>query len=94
MFILNLQKKKTAAKNITPIQEFANKNNLKVRHPDHLDNDEEFDFFKGLRPNLVVVVAYGKIIPKRFLNIKNLKFINVHASLLPRWRAQHLFKEQ
>ena len=74
-------------KNITPIQEFANKYNLKVRHPDHLDNDEEFNFFKKLRPDLVVVVAYGKIIPKRFLNIENLKFINVHASLLPRWRG-------
>ena len=74
-------------KNTTPIHEFANKNNLKVRHPDHLDNDEELNFFKKLRPDIVVVVAYGKIIPKRFLNIENIKFINVHASLLPRWRG-------
>ena len=70
------------------------KNNLKVRHPDHLDNDEELNFFKKLRPDLVVVVAYGKIIPKRFLNIENIKFINVHASLCLGGGAQHLFKEQ
>ena len=34
-----------------------------------------------------MVVAYGKILPPKFLNIKNIKFINVHASLLPKWRG-------
>ena len=36
---------------------------------------------------MVVVVAYGKIIPKNMLNLKNIKFINIHASLLPKWRG-------
>ena len=40
-----------------------------------------------MKPDVVVVVAYGKIIPSNFLDIKNIRFINVHASLLPRWRG-------
>ena len=42
---------------------------------------------KKLKPDLVVVVAYGKILPEKLLNIKNLIFLNVHASLLPKWRG-------
>ena len=41
----------------------------------------------SIKPDLVVVVAFGKIIPKRFLNIPKFGFINVHASLLPKWRG-------
>ena len=39
------------------------------------------------KPDIVIVVAYGKIIPAKFLNIENVKFINIHASLLPKWRG-------
>ncbi len=42
---------------------------------------------KNLKPDIVVVIAYGKIIPKRFLNLAKYGFINVHASLLPKWRG-------
>ena len=61
--------------------------NLNVRSPDTLETSEEINHFKTLKPDLVVVVAYGKILPFKLLNINKLLFINVHASLLPKWRG-------
>ena len=71
----------------TPIYEFSKQYNLNVRYPENLDTDVELEFFKKEKPDVVVVVAYGKILPKRLLNIKHIQFINVHASLLPKWRG-------
>ena len=71
----------------TPIELFSKENFLKIRTPESLDSEEEFNFLKDLNPDLVIVVAYGKIIPKRFLNIPKYGFFNVHASLLPKWRG-------
>ena len=65
----------------------AEKLNLKVRSPDSLETSEEINHIKKLKPDLVVVVAYGKILPTKLLNINKLSFINVHASLLPKWRG-------
>ena len=73
--------------NVSPIEEFSRKKNLSLRSPSSLNNDEEIKFFKGLSPDLVVVVAYGQIIPKNLLEIPKFGFINIHASLLPRWRG-------
>ena len=61
--------------------------NLKVRSPENLGTSEEINHIKKLEPDLVVVVAYGKILPPTLLNIDKLLFINVHASLLPKWRG-------
>ena len=74
---------------ITPsnVETFAKKHSLNLRTPASLDNDEEYNFLKKLEPDIVVVIAYGKIIPKRFLNLAKHGFINVHASLLPKWRG-------
>jgi len=69
------------------IENFAKKKALNMRTPLTLDSDEEYDFMKNLKPDIVVVIAYGKIIPKRFLNLAKYGFINVHASLLPKWRG-------
>ena len=69
------------------VENFAKKNTLNVRTPLTLDSDEEYDFMKNLKPDIVVVIAYGKIIPKRFLNLAKYGFIKVHASLLPKWRG-------
>ena len=66
---------------------FSKENFLKIRTPESLDSEKEFNFLKDLNPDLVIVVAYGKIIPKRFLNIPKYGFLNVHASLLPKWRG-------
>jgi len=58
-----------------------------MRTPKKLDTDEEYNFFKKLKPDIVIVIAYGRIIPKRFLDLAKYGFINVHASLLPKWRG-------
>ena len=73
--------------NLTPIHEFSNQNKINVRCPIELNTEEEINNLKQKKPDLVVVVAYGKILPSKFLNIKNMKFINIHASLLPKWRG-------
>ena len=69
------------------VELFAKKCSLHLRTPVILDNDEEYNFLKSLKPDIVVVIAYGKIIPKRFFNLAKYGFINVHASLLPKWRG-------
>ena len=69
------------------VESFSQKNSLNVRTPLKLDSDEEYNFIKNLNPDIVVVIAYGKIIPKKFLNLAKQGFINVHASLLPKWRG-------
>jgi len=73
--------------NPSAIEKFAKENSLNVRTPKNLDSETEFNYFKNLNPDLVIVVAYGKIIPKRYLSLPNYGFINIHASLLPKWRG-------
>ena len=73
--------------NSSPIEEYCKKNKISFRNPPTLNTNEEFESFRELNINLVVVVAYGQIIPKNFLKIAKFGFINVHASLLPRWRG-------
>ena len=73
--------------NPSPIEEFCKKNKINFKNPINLNSDEEFKIFKELSPDIVVVVAYGQIIPKIFLNITKFGFINIHASLLPKWRG-------
>ena len=70
----------------SPIHDFSNKLNLPVRCPIAFD-EEEINHIKKLNPDLVIVVAYGKILPVKLLNLNKVLFINVHASLLPRWRG-------
>jgi len=73
--------------NASVIEEFSKKKKLNIRNPNSLNTKEEFKFFKDLSPDLVVVVAYGQIIPKKFLEVPKFGFINIHASLLPKWRG-------
>ena len=73
--------------NLTPVHKFSNENNLKVRCPEELNTQDEFDYLKQIKPDVIVVVAYGKILPSQLLSIKKTKFINIHASLLPKWRG-------
>ena len=69
------------------VETTAKKFSLDLRTPSTLDNETEYNFLKSIQPDIVIVVAYGKIIPKRFLNIPKFGFINIHASLLPKWRG-------
>ena len=73
--------------NPSPVEEFSKKNKLNCRSPLNLNTDEEYEIFKKLSSDIVIVVAYGKIIPKKFLKIPKFGFINIHASLLPKWRG-------
>ena len=71
----------------SPINKLANKLQLKVRSPDNFNSEKEYEFIKKLSPKVIVVVAYGKIIPKKFLDVEGLDYINIHASLLPKLRG-------
>ena len=74
--------------NKSPVQGIAETLNLEFRTPKYLKNNyEEFEYFKTINADLAIVVAYGQIIPKEFLSLTKKGFINIHASLLPRWRG-------
>ena len=74
--------------NKSPIQGIAETLNLEFRTPESLkDNNEEFEYFKKIGADLAIVVAYGQLIPKKFLDLTKKGFINIHASLLPKWRG-------
>ena len=74
--------------NKSPIQGISETLNINFRSPQTLENNiEEFNFLKKINADLAIVVAYGKIIPKEFLSLAKNGFINIHASLLPKWRG-------
>jgi methionyl-tRNA formyltransferase len=74
--------------NKSPIQNISETLNIEFRAPKTLrDNDEEYNFIKDLNADLAIVVAYGQIIPKRFLDLTKKGFINIHGSILPKWRG-------
>ncbi len=83
------QKSKRGQKiNKSPIQGISETLNIDFRSPKTLkDNQEEYKFLKELNADLAIVVAYGQIIPKEFLELTKKGFVNIHASLLPAWRG-------
>lgn len=70
-----------------PVKEVALENNLPVFQPKTLKIEEEYQRIKEINPDVIVVVAYGKILPKNILDIPKYGCINVHASLLPAYRG-------
>ena len=80
-------KKKNRGQKIysSPVQQYAERFNLKLRYPSDLN--EEYEFIKTLEAEVAVVVAYGKILPKKILDLKDIEFLNIHASILPKWRG-------
>ena len=72
----------------SPIHNISEILNLEVRTPLNLkNNQDEYNYLKNLNADLAIVVAYGQIIPEEFLNLTKYGFINIHASLLPKWRG-------
>ena len=72
----------------SPVKEFAIEKNLKIFQPEKVRKNEEFiNQIKDLNPDVICVVAYGKILPKEILDIPRLGCINVHGSLLPKYRG-------
>tara|TARA_B100000989_G_scaffold286144_1_gene254519 strand:- start:589 stop:1521 length:933 start_codon:yes stop_codon:yes gene_type:complete len=74
--------------NKSPIQDVSETLNINYRSPQSLkNNNKEYDFLKKMDADLGIVVAYGQIIPKEFLGLTKKGFINIHASILPKWRG-------
>ena len=71
----------------SPIQGISETLNIEFRSPEKLNNNEEYEFIKKLDADLAIVVAYGQIIPKEFLKLTKKGFINIHGSILPKWRG-------
>lgn len=70
-----------------PVKDIALSYGIPVFQPATLKTDEAFDFLKAFAPDCMVVVAYGKLLPQRILDIPKYGCINVHGSLLPRYRG-------
>ncbi|NGZ27364.1 MAG: methionyl-tRNA formyltransferase [Magnetococcales bacterium] len=70
-----------------PVKELALANNIPVFQPLRMRNEEAVAQLRGLAPDVVIVAAYGQILSPEVLAIPPLGCINVHASLLPRWRG-------
>lgn len=89
LVVTNEDKQKGRGKKIlpTPVKELANFNNIEVYQPKILRNEEVVEKIKNINPDLIVVVAYGKIIPDNIISIPKKGIINVHGSLLPKYRG-------
>ena len=70
----------------TPVHLWAESQLLPVYSPSKLDK-QSLEEFESLKPDVAILFAYGKIIPPEWLNVPIFGFINIHASLLPRWRG-------
>lgn len=71
----------------SPVKDVALAAGLYVYQPEKMKSDSAFDFFTKVAPDAVVIIAYGQIIPKRLIEIPRLGWINLHASLLPKYRG-------
>ena len=71
----------------SPIISFAKSNGLDFSHPTNLHDESEVKKIKELNPDIIIVIAYGYIIPNEILKIPKVGCFNLHGSLLPRWRG-------
>lgn len=72
----------------SPVKKAALENHVLVLEPHNLRKDDKaFEEFKGLNPDICIVAAYGKIIPPQYLEVPKYGFINIHPSLLPKYRG-------
>ena len=71
----------------SPVKEVAIAHDLPVFQPENFREDETVEQLKALQPDVVAVVAYGRILPQRVLDIAPKGFINIHASVLPQYRG-------
>ena len=73
--------------NFSPVKDYALKNHLKIYQPENFNGKEIIEIIREQEPDLIVVVAYGKILPKELIDIPKYGVINVHSSLLPKYRG-------
>jgi methionyl-tRNA formyltransferase len=70
-----------------PVKQFAAAQGLRVIQPESFKNPEEVSVLAGLQPDIIIVAAYGQILPDPVLNIPKYKCVNIHPSLLPKYRG-------
>ena len=73
--------------NLSPVKQTALDNDIHVYQPESLKIEGVFDKLKNTDPDLILVVAYGLLVPKDILELPKFGCVNIHASLLPRWRG-------
>ena len=73
--------------NLSPVKQTALDNDIDLYQPETLKTKEVFDKLKNTDPDLILVVAYGLLLPKDILELPKFGCVNIHASLLPRWRG-------
>ena len=72
---------------MSPVKELALANNIPVFQPENFRADEDVQALRDLKPDVIAVVAYGRILPQRVLDIPTWDCVNIHASLLPQYRG-------
>jgi methionyl-tRNA formyltransferase len=71
----------------SPVKQVALEAGAHVYQPESVKSDSAYEFFKQVSPDAVVIIAYGQIIPQRLISAPRLGWINLHASLLPKYRG-------
>ena len=71
----------------TPVGLFSELNSLDTLYPDDLNNEDFQQKIQGYDPDLIIVYSYGKILPKKIIDIPRLGSVNIHCSILPKWRG-------
>jgi methionyl-tRNA formyltransferase len=69
------------------VKEAALQEGLRLYQPERIKSDEAYEFFLSIRPDVVVIIAYGQIVPRRLIDLARFGWINLHASLLPQYRG-------
>lgn len=88
--VITAPDKKTGRKRAltpSPVKQAAAEHGLHILQPHSLKEESVYEEFAAMAPDLCIVVAYGKLIPRRLLDVPRLGFLNVHPSLLPKWRG-------
>ena len=71
----------------SPVKDLALASGLYVYQPERIKSDSAYEFFKRLAPDAVAIIAYGQIISQRLIDIPRFGWVNLHASLLPKYRG-------
>jgi methionyl-tRNA formyltransferase len=71
----------------SPVKNAAVEAGIAVFQPEKIKSDAAFEYFREIAPDAVVIIAYGEIVPQRLIEIPRLGWINLHASLLPKYRG-------
>jgi methionyl-tRNA formyltransferase len=71
----------------SPVKEAAAAAGVRIYQPERVKSDEAHDFFAAIKPDAAIIIAYGQIVPRRLLEIPRLGWMNLHGSLLPKYRG-------